>query len=74
MFADDWSSIDWDATRHWVAEVDNYSPIHPVMKTLHNLLSVWERYGGFVRRTLRNRGLDFAYKYVAVLTWWIVLL
>jgi hypothetical protein len=55
----------WDASRHWVADVDNYSPMHPLMAVSQTLLRhTWERFGGWAMRSLRKRGLEYAVEYM----------
>ena len=62
-----YDDIPWNRTRHWVADIDNYSPVHPLMAFLQDLLrNVWERSGGFgLLRRLRGAGLAFAKDYMA---------
>lgn len=43
LYPEPYESINWDATRHSVAASDNYSPINPLMKIMHNILAVYER-------------------------------
>ena len=47
-----------------VAEIDNYSPVHPAMRAANALLNVWEKWGGPLKRALRRRGLAFAIEYM----------
>jgi hypothetical protein len=51
----------WDASRHWVATIDNYSPVHPAMAAVQTLLRrTWETGGGWFLRTARAAGLRYA--------------
>ena len=56
----DYGTINWTKTRCWIAPMDNYSPIHPLMSFLQDCLVYWEAYGGPLRRFLRHYGLNFA--------------
>jgi hypothetical protein len=64
LYTSPYASLPWDASRHWVAKIDDYSPIHPLMKALQNLLAVWEDVEAWglvsLRRRLRAAGLSFA--------------
>jgi len=54
----DYASLPWDASRHWVADIDNYSPVHPLMAAVQTVLRhTWERFGGGVMRAVRQMGL-----------------
>ena len=59
-----YDSLAWEGTADHVAEIDNYSPIHPVMRLANAVLRVWEHWGGPLRRALRRRGLAFALDYM----------
>ena len=59
-----YADIDWDAARHTVAHIDNYSPVPRTMERLQDLLALWERFGGPVRRWVRARGLVYAEEYM----------
>lgn len=54
----------WEGTASLVSEIDNYSPVHPVMKVANKVLDVWESYGGLLKRKLRARGVAFALEYM----------
>ena len=60
---DDYEKINWDAARHKVADIDNYSPISCGMKFIHNCLAYfYESYNGI--SFLRQKGLEFAIEYM----------
>lgn len=43
LYVEKYDTINWTNTRHLVSPLDNYSPIHPLMTTLHNVLVYYER-------------------------------
>eukprot|EP00931_Biecheleriopsis_adriatica_P040301 TRINITY_DN23091_c0_g1_i2.p1 TRINITY_DN23091_c0_g1~~TRINITY_DN23091_c0_g1_i2.p1 ORF type:complete len:844 (+),score=162.66 TRINITY_DN23091_c0_g1_i2:67-2532(+) len=57
-----YSQIDWGSHVHSVADIDNYSPIHPLMRFLQNCLLVYERLGPW--RWLRDISSRFALEYM----------
>ena len=58
-------SPDMGRSRHWVAAIDDYSPVHPLMVVAQNALRhVWERLGGGLLGKARAAGLAYA------LRWW----
>ena len=59
-----YESVPWAETKELVADIDNYSPIHPLMTLAQRALAVWEAYGGPLLRLLRRRGLAFAAEYM----------
>jgi hypothetical protein len=65
LYTTPYNAIAWEGTADHVAAIDNYSPIHPVMRVGNAALAKWERYGGSVLRALRRRGLAFAIDYMA---------
>jgi hypothetical protein len=65
LYTSDYASIPWNSTRHFVADVDNYSPVNPLMLISQNFLrNVWEAVGGPVLRFYRTKGLHFAAAYM----------
>ena len=44
--------------------MDNYSPIGTFMRKAQDLMMCYEKYGGFVKRFLRERGVRFAMEYI----------
>ena len=66
LYCEPYDSISWMETRHWVAPMDNYSPIPWVMKTLQNGLARYESWSVFqpFKRYLRRLGLEFSRDYM----------
>ncbi len=64
LYCQDYSSIDWMPTRHWVAPMDNYSPIPWVMKIIQNVLARYEEWNIPFKRSLRQKGLQFSITYI----------
>lgn len=66
LYVESYDSIDWDATRHLVAPMDNYSPIPLFMKIAQNCLSVYENWSILrpLRDTVRKAGLKFCLEYM----------
>ena len=60
-----YESISWAGTADRVADIDNYSPIHPLMQFGNAFLAKWEAHGGWLLKLVRNRGLAFASEYMA---------
>ena len=58
-----YAAIPWRATRSWVAPMDDYSPVHPLMVAAQRLLRVYEDLGGPLRRYARRKGLAFSADY-----------
>uniref|UniRef100_A0A7S2U1C0 Terpene cyclase/mutase family member n=1 Tax=Lotharella oceanica TaxID=641309 RepID=A0A7S2U1C0_9EUKA len=65
LYCEEYDGIDWDATRHWVAPMDNYSPKPWTMRYAQDLLAYWERYGGGLLRMVRHWGMDYCIDYMA---------
>jgi len=66
LYCQPYDSIEWDSTRHLVAEMDNYSPIPLFMKFAQNCLSFYERWSIFspFRTAVRKAGLRFCSEYM----------
>jgi hypothetical protein len=66
LYTQPYESIDWVPTRHWVAEMDNYSPIPWVMKTVQNGLARYENWAILqpLKTWIRNKGLQFSMEYI----------
>lgn len=64
LYTTPYADISWAETKELVAEIDNYSPIHPLMTVAQRVLNVWEASGGAALRFLRRRGLAFAVEYM----------
>ena len=47
LYCEPYDSIQWDSTRHLVADMDNYSPIPAFMKFAQNCLSFYENWTAF---------------------------
>jgi len=60
-----YEKLPWDRSRHWVADIDNYSPVHPVMSVAQTLIRhTWERFGGALMRKLRRSGVKYCLEYM----------
>eukprot|EP00538_Stauroneis_constricta_P000240 CAMPEP_0119550102 /NCGR_PEP_ID=MMETSP1352-20130426/3698_1 /TAXON_ID=265584 /ORGANISM="Stauroneis constricta, Strain CCMP1120" /LENGTH=1022 /DNA_ID=CAMNT_0007595859 /DNA_START=59 /DNA_END=3127 /DNA_ORIENTATION=+ len=66
LYKEPYDSIEWTKTRHWVAPMDNYSPIPWVMKTLQDILARYESWSVFqpFKNAVRKLGLDFSLEYM----------
>mmetsp|Transcript_41349 Transcript_41349/g.95486 ORF Transcript_41349/g.95486 Transcript_41349/m.95486 type:complete len:558 (+) Transcript_41349:167-1840(+) len=64
LYTADYDTIRWTKTRHYVADIDNYSPVHPLMEFLQNMLVYWEWFGGPLLRMVRKWGLSIALDYM----------
>ena len=64
LYDEPYESIRWEGTADHVADIDNYSPIHPVMVLGNAVLGLWEKYGGPLLRRVRAGGLAFAIDYM----------
>ena len=67
LYSQDYDSIDWDSYRQSCADIDEYSPLHPVMKVAQDFLSVYERYllpYCWPLRYLREQALKFVIEYI----------
>ncbi len=67
LYCDDYDSIDWDKTRHLVADMDNYSPLPTVMRVAQNLLAIYESFPLIqpLKNFIRKKGLIFSKDYMA---------
>jgi len=68
LYTEDYDSIPWIQTRHWIAPMDNYSPIPWTMATLQNILAyTYEAPGALLKplqRWVRPRGVEFCREYM----------
>ncbi len=64
LYAQPYDTIRWAGTADHVADIDNYSPVHPLMRLANGVLRLWESYGGPLRDATRSRGLAFAARYM----------
>ena len=67
LYCQPYESIHWDSTRHFVADMDNYSPVPLFMKFANNCLSIYENWDIFnpFRNAVRKAGLRFCSEYMA---------
>lgn len=67
LYCQPYDSIPWMRTRHMVADMDNYSPLHWVMATAQNALARYETWPIFqpFKNFVRKRGLAFCLDYMA---------
>jgi len=67
LYCTPYDSIPWGSTRHMIADMDNYSPMPLAMRTLQNLLSLYENWSIFqpIKNFVRAKGLKFAFEYMA---------
>ncbi|KAL7540729.1 hypothetical protein ACHAXR_011495 [Thalassiosira sp. AJA248-18] len=67
LYCQPYHSIDWDGTRHLVADMDNYSPIPFFMKFAQNCLALYENWKIFrpFRDVVRRAGLRFCSEYMS---------
>jgi squalene/oxidosqualene cyclase-like protein len=60
-----YEKLPWGRSRHWVADIDNYSPVHPIMSYGQSLIrNTWERFGGGLMRSLRRSGVRYCLEYM----------
>jgi squalene/oxidosqualene cyclase-like protein len=66
LYLTPYDSIVWMQTRHYVADIDNYSPIPPIMKLAQNLMARYETWSIFrpFRDYVRRYGLLFCLDYM----------
>lgn len=66
LYCEPYDKIHWVPTRHWVAAMDNYSPIPLVMKVLQNALARYENWALFqpFKNWVRGKGLEFSMQYI----------
>lgn len=66
IYCQPYEKVDWVKTRHWVAPMDNYSPIPIVMKVVQNILARYENWDIFqpFKKWIREKGLEFCMAYI----------
>lgn len=66
LYVQNYDTIEWDNFRQTCADIDEYSPLNPVMKVAQDFLALYERYGKqfSVCRKLREMGLKFSAEYI----------
>lgn len=66
LYVQNYDTINWDDYRQKCADIDEYSPLNPVMKVAQDFLALYEHYGkhfSFCRK-LREMGLKFSAEYI----------
>ncbi|RXK41597.1 lanosterol synthase [Tremella mesenterica] len=43
IYTQPYESIDWPSQRHNVSPIDIYSPVHPILSSLHSVLGIYEK-------------------------------
>lgn len=66
LYLQDYNSINWNEYRQKCAEIDEYSPLNPVMKLAQDFLSVYERLLPYMPpfQWLRRKTLEFVISYI----------
>jgi squalene cyclase len=66
LYLEDYDSINWDAFRQTCADIDNYSPLNPVMGFLQDCLSYYEYFLPSIPFlvSLRKKSLDYVMDYI----------
>eukprot|EP01038_Epipyxis_sp_PR26KG_P008554 gene8554-11560_t len=66
LYCQPYESINWDNYRQTCADIDEYSPLNPVMKIAQDFLSYYEYWLPSLpfMKKLRKLGLDFVIKYI----------
>jgi hypothetical protein len=66
LYTQEYSTIDWDGHRQVCADIDEYSPLNPVMKIAQDFLAVYERVLPYIPplKWLRNIALGFVIDYI----------
>lgn len=66
LYIESYDSIWWAETRHWVAPMDNYSPLPWLMKVAQNALAIYEEWAIFkpFKNFVRHYANDFCIDYM----------
>jgi squalene cyclase len=66
LYIEKYETIDWDKHRQTCAEIDEYSPLNPVMKIAQDLLSYYEYFLPYLLpfKYLREKSLEFVMSYI----------
>ena len=66
LFLQKYESIPWDSYRQTCADIDEYSPLNPIMKVAQDFLAIYEKILPNIPflKNLRQRGLEFAIDYI----------
>jgi len=67
LYCETYADINWSQTRHFVAPMDNYSPIPTFMKFAQNALAIYESFSLIqpFKNFVRKAGLNFCVDYMA---------
>jgi len=67
LYTEDYKKIPWISTRHFVAPMDNYSPVPRTMEFIQNVLAGYETWSIVqpFKNFVRGYGLKFSLKYMA---------
>jgi len=67
LYCEPYESICWTNTRHFIAPMDNYSPIPFVMEFAQNALAKYESWSILqpIKNFVRRKGLSFSREYMA---------
>jgi squalene/oxidosqualene cyclase-like protein len=66
LYNESYDTIKWDAYRQVCAEIDDYSPLNPIMKIAQDFLSYYEYFLPYMPplKWLRNKALEFVIAYI----------
>jgi squalene/oxidosqualene cyclase-like protein len=66
LYPQKYDTIDWDAFRQTCADIDEYSPLNPIMKVAQDFLAVYERVleKTPILQSLRKSAIDFSIDYI----------
>jgi squalene/oxidosqualene cyclase-like protein len=66
LYTQEYDTVDWDGHRQICAEIDNYSPLNPVMKIAQDFLSIYEYFLPYIPPLVyfRKICLEFVISYI----------
>ena len=66
LYTQDYAGIDWDKHRQTCADIDEYSPLNPVMKVAQDFMAIYEKVLPYVPplQWLRSLCLDYVISYI----------
>ena len=66
LFIQEYSTINWDKYRQVCADIDNYSPLNPIMKIAQDFLAIYEKILPYIPPLvyLRKISLEFVIAYI----------
>lgn len=66
LYLQKYDTIKWDDFRQTCADIDEYSPLNPIMKVAQDFLAIYEKVLPHVPflKNLRQKGLEFAIDYI----------